>query len=336
MTGPDLSVIVPMHNGEATIDRCLKSLLGQRCGKSFEVIVVDDASADQGPELVKKLPVRLVSLAQNLGAGGARNRGAREAQGEILVFVDSDVYLVEGSLEKIVVFFDRHPEYSGLVGNYTPLPADQNFCSVYHNWFTAYHHDLSREDIEWFWGALSAVGKEVFGRLSGFSEAYPGASAEDIELGYRLSESGHKIRYFPELRGIHGRRFGIANMLYNDYHKSVLGLKLYLKRKPTGKHPHGFSGLINGLNLVLAPLIMLCFLSLPISGMILLWLLLSAVFIALNFKFHRGLGREAGLYYLLPSLLLHWLSFNAIALGVLGGLIGLALGKGLESKSRWV
>jgi cellulose synthase/poly-beta-1,6-N-acetylglucosamine synthase-like glycosyltransferase len=210
-----------------------------------------------------------------------------------------------------------------------------NFCTVYHNQFTVYHHDLSAERIEWFWGALSAIRREIFEKLSGFSEAYPGASAEDLELGYRLSEAGREIRYFPELRGVHGRRFGPASMLYNDYHKSVLGLKLYLKRKPAGKHPHGFSRPKNGLNLALAPLTTLSLLAAPFTFGV-PWLLFSIIFLAINFPFHRYLLKNAGFRYLLPSVFLHWLSFNVIALGVAGGLLGLALGRGLESKSRWL
>jgi len=331
----EISVIVPMHNAEATIERALRSILEQKGGKNFEVIVADDQSSDQSPELVKKFPVRLIPLPRNLGAGGARNQGAKAANGKILVFVDADVCLEPDALLQIENFFDRHPEFAGLAGNYTALPADRNLCSVYHNFFTVYHHDLSREEIEWFWGALSAIRKEVFEKLSGFSEQYPGASAEDLELGYRLSEAGYKIRYFPELRGTHARKFQLGDMLYNDYHKSVLGIKLYLKRKPRGIHPHGFSRPLNGINLMLAPLSLLALLAWPWAG-VLPGLLLLLIFFGINSRFYRQIRRKAGFQYFFPAFFLHWLSFNVIAGGVIAGLIGLLLGKGLESRSRWI
>jgi hypothetical protein len=172
-------------------------------------------------------------------------------------------------------------------------------------------------------------------KLGGFCERYPGASAEDIELGYRLSEAGSQLFFLPGLRGSHARKFNLRSMLYNDYHKAVLGLKLYLKRKPAGKHPHGFSNLLNGLNLVLAMLSWPAALSLFFQGGT-LYLFLLAVFIAANFRFYHYIFRRAGALYLLSSIPLHWLAFNAIAAGTLGGVIGLLLGKGLESDSRWL
>jgi len=331
----NLSIIVPMYNSRDTIERCLKSIFAQSSEVKFEVIVVDDASTDDSPALAKKFPVNLVSLKNNLGAGSARNRGAREAKGEVLVFVDSDVELEHGSLKRIENFFKNNPDYAAVVGNYTVLPSAKNICAVYHNFFTVYHHDLSSGDIEWFWGALSAIRKNIFEQLSGFREQYPGASAEDIELGYRLSESGFKIKYLPELRGAHSRKFGLANMLYNDYHKSVLGLKLYLKRKPRGKHPHGFSNTINGVNTILAPLSLLSLIALPW-----LWflpaILITLIFFVINFRFYLFILNHSGFKYFFPSVFLHWLSFNVIALGVFAGLIGVLLGKGLESRSRWI
>jgi len=326
---------MPAANAESTIQCALRAVLRQQSKAGFELVVVDDASIDNTREIAKKFPLKLVALSKNLGAGAARNQGAKSARGGILVFVDADVFLEDGALLRMEEFFEAHPKAAGLVGNYTAFPFDRGACSVYHNFFTVYHHALSRERIEWFWGALSAVRKEPFAKLGGFSEQYPGASAEDIELGYRLSEAGSQVYFLPELRGTHARKFSLRSMLYNDYHKAVLGLKLYLKRKPAGKHPHGFSSLLNGFNLLLAMLSWPAALSFIFHrGM--LYLLLLAVFAAANFRFYRYIWRRAGALYVISSIPLHWMAFNAIAAGALGGAIGLLLGKGLESDSRWI
>ena len=96
-----LSVIVPLYNKARYIRRCLDSILGQTFA-DFEIIVVDDGSTDEGPEIVQGYTdPRLQLLRQpNAGPGAARNRGAREAQGDLLGFLDSDdewdpVYLAE-------------------------------------------------------------------------------------------------------------------------------------------------------------------------------------------------------------------------------------------------
>lgn len=331
---PKISVIIPAHDSETTIDLAIQAALGQKCRSEFEVIVVDDASGDGTCGLVRKFPVRLVALEKNVGAGAARNRGAEKAEGEFLVFADSDVYLESGALARIEEFFEQHPDFSALVGNYTDFPADRGACSVYHNFFTLYHHELSDREIEWFWGALSAIKKEVFEKLSGFSEQYPGASAEDIELGYRLSESGNKTAFLPELRGAHARKFGFRSMLYNDYHKAVLGLKLYWLRRSGPRHKHGFANPVNGINVMLAALSWPALLGIGAGCGSLLFLL--AVFGAINFKFYRCIYQRAGALYLISSVPLHWLCFNAIAAGTIAGATGLVLGKGLESGSRWI
>ena len=88
---PDVSVIVPLYNKAAYIDRCLDSILGQSYA-DFELIVVNDGSTDGGEHAVERRSdrrVRLISQA-NAGPGEARNHGARLAEGELLAFLDGD------------------------------------------------------------------------------------------------------------------------------------------------------------------------------------------------------------------------------------------------------
>jgi glycosyltransferase involved in cell wall biosynthesis len=88
---PDVSVIVPLYNKAAYIDRCLDSILGQSFA-DFELIVVNDGSTDGSDRVVERRRdqrVRLISQA-NAGPGEARNHGARWAQGALLAFLDGD------------------------------------------------------------------------------------------------------------------------------------------------------------------------------------------------------------------------------------------------------
>jgi glycosyltransferase involved in cell wall biosynthesis len=88
---PGVSVIVPLYNKAAYIDRCLDSILCQSFN-DFELIVVNDGSTDGGEAVVEKCNdsrVRLVSQA-NAGPGAARNYGARLAGGSLLAFLDGD------------------------------------------------------------------------------------------------------------------------------------------------------------------------------------------------------------------------------------------------------
>jgi glycosyltransferase involved in cell wall biosynthesis len=88
---PAISVIVPLYNKAAFIDRCVDAILGQSF-QDFEVVVVNDGSTDGSEKAVERRTdrrIRLVSQA-NAGPGAARNHGARLAQSALLAFLDGD------------------------------------------------------------------------------------------------------------------------------------------------------------------------------------------------------------------------------------------------------
>ncbi len=334
---PYLSVIVPAYQAEATLAGCLEAILSQKDFTDFEVIVVDDHSSDRTTEVAGGFPVRLIRREENRGAGAARNLGAGNSYGGILLFVDADVYLEPSVLSRVARLFRECPEIDAAVGTYSELPAVKDAVSIYHNFFTFYHHELSPDRIEWFWGALGAVRREVFEKVGGFPEGYSGAAAEDMELGYAMAMAGYRIAYQRELRGAHARRFTLRSMLFNDYRKAVLGTKLYLTRKERGRHSHGFSNLRNGINiLTMYPLILALLLFLlthrGVSILILCLLVLSVV----NYPFYRFIHDRKKGNFVFHAVLFHWLSFAAISAGSVMGLVGLASGRPLESKSPWL
>lgn len=96
-----VSVIIPVFNEEKVIGNCLDSLEKQTY-KDLEVIIVDDGSKDHTMEVVSQYQVKL--LKQNhLGAGLARNLGAKYASGEILIFVDADMEFDKKFIEKLIM-----------------------------------------------------------------------------------------------------------------------------------------------------------------------------------------------------------------------------------------
>jgi len=97
---PRISAVIPAYNREKTIERAIRSALDQAV-PPFEVVVVDDGSSDGTPDRVAAFgdPVVLVRQEQG-GASASRNRGAREARGEWIAFLDSDDYWLEGHLER--------------------------------------------------------------------------------------------------------------------------------------------------------------------------------------------------------------------------------------------
>ncbi len=100
-----LSIIIPVFRTEATLDRCVKSVVGQSFD-DFEVILVDDGSPDRCPQLCDEWAMKdsriIVVHQQNMGLSAARNAGIDRAKGEYLTFVDSDDYIGEDTLKEVM------------------------------------------------------------------------------------------------------------------------------------------------------------------------------------------------------------------------------------------
>ena len=106
-----VSVIIPVYNVEAYVERCLLSVLRQTL-RGFELILVDDCGSDNSmmvieESLAREFPegipewVQILHNPRNMGAGPSRNKGMDAARGEYIAFVDSDDYIAEDYLEKL-------------------------------------------------------------------------------------------------------------------------------------------------------------------------------------------------------------------------------------------
>ena len=109
---PKYSVIIPVFNAEGTINRCIDSLLTQNCD-DVEIILVNDGSQDASGEICEEYAqarehIRYITQ-QNGGVSAARNTGLDAAQGEYILFVDSDDYVSETLFSDLRKVIDTHP-----------------------------------------------------------------------------------------------------------------------------------------------------------------------------------------------------------------------------------
>ena len=117
---PKVSVIIPLYNKGKYIARALDSVFSQTY-QDYEVIVVDDGSTDNGPEIVKQYNdprLRLIHQ-ENAGPGAARNKGISESKGEFLSFLDADDEWLPEFLEEGIYALSENPQCS-------------SFCSCYY------------------------------------------------------------------------------------------------------------------------------------------------------------------------------------------------------------
>ena len=115
MTMPRLSIIIPTHNRAALLPRTIES--AWRAGTDLEVIVVDDASSDDTPQVCEKLNnIRYVRLEHNAGVAGARNAGIMASRSEYLAFLDDDDLRLPGSLDAQIRVLEANPQAALVYG----------------------------------------------------------------------------------------------------------------------------------------------------------------------------------------------------------------------------
>jgi len=228
--GVRISVIVPVHNGLHVIGRCLEAIRLSTY-TNFEVLVVDDCSTDETPQIVNNFGVQCLKTPRKLGPSGARNLGADHGMGEILLFVDADVVVPPDGLGIVVEAFARDPGLAAVFGSYDDEPACRTFISQYKNLMHHHVHQSSPEQAVTFWAGCGAVRKRIFQMVGGFDETtYTASSVEDIALGLELTTRGYPIRLEKRLTVKHLKEWTISSLLRVDiFARAVPWTRLILK-----------------------------------------------------------------------------------------------------------
>ncbi|NKQ37219.1 MAG: glycosyltransferase family 2 protein [Chloroflexi bacterium] len=210
------SIIIPVYNACDTLPVCLQAVQ-QSDFRDWELIVVDDDSTDGSAALAVEMGARVMRTHGRTGPAHARNLGASVAHGRYLFFLDADCRLHPDTLSRAARHLQADPTLDALFGSYDDTPAAPNFISQYKNLFHHYIHQTSRETAVTFWAGCGAIRRECFLELGGFDAArYPRPAIEDIELGYRLTAVGGRIRLAKDVQVTHLKKWTLASLLRSD------------------------------------------------------------------------------------------------------------------------
>ena len=211
------SFIIPVFNRPLEVQELLESFtkLDTNAGMEYEIIIVEDGSTETCETIMAsykdKLPIHYL-YQTNQGPGKARNNGAKKAKNNFLIFLDSDVLIVEDYLENVSESLNKYPLdcFGG------PDQDDEKFSAVQKAVDFTMTSVLTTGGIRGKKKSIKnyeprsfnlGIRKNLFVKLNGFSNIHPG---EDPELIMRLKKINHiKIGFIPSAKVIHKRRISI-------------------------------------------------------------------------------------------------------------------------------
>lgn len=236
---PVVSVIVPVLNGEATIESLLESLLEVDYSKGkTEIVIVDGNSTDKTRAIVAEYPVKLL-IEEREGPNAARNTGVKHTNSEIIAFTDSDCIIPKSWIKKIVENF-RDSKIGCVGGNVKRL--DDDFLSKYadNSIFPVIRVQKKRKELDSIGpfagcpvGCNMAFRREALEDVGSFDENIRYGFEED-ELVERTCRTGYKLILDPEVLVLHKHRSNLRDVLQQAF-KYGKGAGSLLKRAKNQK-----------------------------------------------------------------------------------------------------
>jgi glycosyltransferase involved in cell wall biosynthesis len=327
-----VSIIIPTFNGASRIDNCLDALLKQQTvDRDVEILVVNDGSTDNTADMVTRYSgIRLVSQA-NAGPAAARNRGASEARGTIILFTDDDCVPLSNWLDAMIKPFDD-PEVVGAKGVYRTRQKSLVARFVQVEYEDRYRMMADLDSIDFIDTYSAAFRRDRFLEMTGYDTSFPVACAEDVELSYRMSARGWKMKFVPAAIVYHTHPDTLWQYLKKKY-KFAFWRVLAVRKNPSKAVKDSHTPQLMKLQLLFAPAFLVAaafdlvvWPAIPASVLVFAAFLLSTLPFAL-----RALGKDPIVGLLAPALLAA--RSCAQLLGVSAGFI-YARRTPVESRSR--
>ncbi len=255
MNKTKLSIIIPTWNtAKITLD-CVKTIK-KYLGNFPQIVIVDNASTDNTINLLKKLErseilsnrrknikLEIIKNVQNFGFAKACNIGAKEAVGDYLLFLNSDIKLVDNSLLSMLKFFSQNPQI-GVIGPQFLNPDHSIQSSVF-------PPQTIKNAIKEFWlgqktyskftptsktpisvwaisGGALLIKKELFKKINGWNEKYF-MYFEDLELCRQIHHQQKQVFYYPFAKLIHHHGASGHKLIDNNkqWQRLIPGSKIY-------------------------------------------------------------------------------------------------------------
>jgi glycosyltransferase involved in cell wall biosynthesis len=316
---PNGTVVVIVKNAKSSIRRCIESLLGQTV--NLEVVVVDGNSTDGTRDILRELPVKMVTAPEKDSYGISRNLGVKNSSGQVILFMDADDYAEPKWAEALL----KHFEGRSNVG----IVSVPRRVAKFEGWFMktlSYEYaaevgEDTKTKSKPSWESVTTKGTAWLKRAILEAGGFDGAmffGTEDKDLGYRISKLGYAVEEEPLAEITVTPVGGAKNFIKDKFWRAGVGHG-YLRRK-CGLFRPPLSGVLS-VALLLAGLILL----LPFSETLLavcsfvLAVLVSKSVISEGVKLHE---KGAPTHHSIAFGFMKWLSRIIEAFGFVVGYLG--------------
>jgi GT2 family glycosyltransferase len=246
----DVSICIVNYNAKDLLDNCIRSVLSSIKDRSFEIIVIDNASTDGSQNIAKKYPsIKFIHNASNLGFIKANNIGIKNSTGRYVLSLNNDTVVKSGAIEKLIGFMDKTSD-AGAVGPKLlngdgsiqmqcrrgfPTPSNSIFYflglsrlfpknRIFGAYLMTYLDDAATSEVDSLCGAAMMVRREVIEKVGLMDESYY-MYGDDIDWCYRIKRAGWKVYYLPEAEIVHyGGRGGSRRQSYRnifEFHRAM-------------------------------------------------------------------------------------------------------------------
>jgi N-acetylglucosaminyl-diphospho-decaprenol L-rhamnosyltransferase len=221
----DLSIIIVNWNTRDLLVDCLDSIAQIAVALNVEVIVVDNASSDGSPAMLRQQfpQVHLIENRENVGFARANNQAIEQCRGRYALLLNSDALLLANAAQTMLGLAEERPQ-AGIVGaqllnpdgsfqaSHTPFPnLWQEFLilsgvgrMLYGRWYPSRGPEENRgpQSVDYVEGACMLVRREAFEDVGGLDESYF-MYAEEVDLCYAMRAKGWQVWYQPAAKVIH-------------------------------------------------------------------------------------------------------------------------------------
>ena len=258
----DLSVVIVNYNVKYFLEQCLYSVQKAMTGIDGEVFVVDNNSVDGSVSMLReKFPnIQTIANTNNVGFSKANNQAIRVSKGKYVLLLNPDTLVEEDTFRKCIQFMDEQPWCGGLgvkmidgKGQYLqeskrglPLPKTSFYKMIglanlfpkskrFARYYLAHLSPDEVNEVEVLAGAFMLLRKETLDKIGLLDEDFF-MYGEDIDLSYRITQSGYKNYYFPETRIIHYKGESTKKVSLNYVYTFYNAMAIFVKKHFSGRH----------------------------------------------------------------------------------------------------